>query len=133
MSYSTDLRQRVLAAVDRGMARAEVVTTFQVSVGSIKRWLRQRRTTGTRDAHAPPGRPATIPSDHDPALIAQVTAHPDATLQEHCDLWRASHGVLVSRWTMSRAMEAVKKDVDRPRARCLGAGGLSGGDHDGGR
>ena len=89
------------------MARAEVAATFQVSVGSIKRWLRQHRSTGTLEAHAPPGRPATIPADHYPALIAQLTAHPDATLQEHCDLWLASHGVLVSRWTMSRAMEAT--------------------------
>lgn len=107
MSYSTDLRHRVLAVVDRGMVRAEVVVTFQVSAGSIKRWLRQRRTTGTLDPQAPPGRTATIPADQYPALIAQLTAHPDATLDTHCDLWLAGQGVRVSRWTMSRAMDAA--------------------------
>lgn len=107
MSYSTDLRHRVLAALDRGMARAEVVVTFQVSLGSIKRWRRQHRTTGEVDPQPPPGRTATIPATHYPALIAQLTAHPDATLQQHCDLWQASHGVRVSRWTMSRAMAAA--------------------------
>lgn len=107
MSYSADLRLRVLAAVDRGMARVDVVTTFQVSAGSIKRWLRQRRTTGKLAAHAPPGRTATIAAAHYPALLAQLRADPDATLEAHCDRWQATHGVLVSRWTMSRAMDAV--------------------------
>ena len=60
MSYSVDLRTRVLAAVDRGMTRQAISTTFQVSDGSIKRWLARRRTTGQVDPQVPPGRPATI-------------------------------------------------------------------------
>jgi transposase len=57
MSYSRDLRHRVLTAVDRGMARAEVVAIFQLSIGSIKRWLHQRRTTGTLDPQPHPAAP----------------------------------------------------------------------------
>ena len=34
--YSVDLRERVLAAVDRGVRRDEVATTFGVSVLTIK-------------------------------------------------------------------------------------------------
>ncbi len=37
--YSLDLRERVLAAVARGMPRQEVLTTFAISSGSLKRWL----------------------------------------------------------------------------------------------
>lgn len=107
MSYSTDLRQRVLAAVDRGMPRADVVATFQVSSGSIKRWRRLRRTTGDVTPHAPSGRTATITPAHYPALIAQVQAHADATLAQHRAFWQASQGVTVSRWTMSRALRAA--------------------------
>ncbi len=44
--YSNDLRARVLAALEQGMPRAEVVTTFQVSLASIKRWLKTQRETG---------------------------------------------------------------------------------------
>jgi transposase len=44
--YSVDLRERVLAALDRGMSRSEVVTTFQVSLASLKRWHAARRDTG---------------------------------------------------------------------------------------
>ena len=35
--YSKDLRLRVLAAVDSGMARVDVVRTFQVSLATSKR------------------------------------------------------------------------------------------------
>lgn len=44
--YSKDLRLRVLAAVDSGMARVAVVRTFQVSLATIKRYRKQRRETG---------------------------------------------------------------------------------------
>lgn len=107
MSYSIDLRTRVLAAVDRGMSRTDVIATFQVSAGTIKRWLARRRTTGDLVPHTPPGRSATITADQYPALIAQLTAHPDATLAEHCTLWQSRSGVAVSRWTMSRAIGAA--------------------------
>jgi transposase len=38
-AHSIDLRERVLAALERGMARASVAETFQVSEGSIKRYV----------------------------------------------------------------------------------------------
>lgn len=43
---SLDLRTRVLSAVDSRMSRADAVHTFQVSLGSVKRWLRLRQTSG---------------------------------------------------------------------------------------
>jgi transposase len=41
--YAVDLRERVLAALDRGMPRAEAVITFQVSPASLGRWVAARR------------------------------------------------------------------------------------------
>ncbi len=107
MSYSSDLRKRVLDAIDRGMARAEVIATFQVSAGSIKRWRARRRSAGDIAPRSPPGRTATLPAAQYPALLAQLAAHPDATLTHHIALWKANHGVTVSRWTMSRALRAA--------------------------
>ena len=40
---SKDLRPKVLAAVDRGMPRAEAARIFGVSAPTIKRYLRLRR------------------------------------------------------------------------------------------
>ncbi len=45
-AYSKDLRLKVLAAVDRGMPRAQVAKTFGMSASTIKRYLRLRRQTG---------------------------------------------------------------------------------------
>ncbi len=57
-AYSTDLRLRVLAAVERGMPRAVIVRVFQVSLATIKRYLKQHRETGDLMPKRPPGRPA---------------------------------------------------------------------------
>ena len=46
-TYSQDLRERLLAAVDRGMPRKEAVSVFGVSPATLKRWLRRRRQTGS--------------------------------------------------------------------------------------
>jgi transposase len=107
MSYSRDLRQRVLDAVDRGMVRRTVVETFQVSSGSLKRWLKRRKETGTVASLSPPGRTAAMSADQYPALVAQLIAAPDAPLAEHLQRWQTEQGGHVSRWTMSRAIRAT--------------------------
>ena len=103
-AYSTDLRQRVLQAVDQGIPREQIVAVLQVSLSTIKRYLRQRRDTGTVTAEPIPGRPARYGDALDVELPAQLAAHDKATLEQHCQLWQASHGVRVSLATMSRAI-----------------------------
>jgi transposase len=44
--YSKELRAKVLAAVDRGMASKEVAWVLGVSEPTIRRYLRLRRQTG---------------------------------------------------------------------------------------
>lgn len=106
--YSVDLRERVLAALDRGMARTEVVTTFQVSLASLKRWLAARRATGAVTPRPPTGGPArAITPAHDADLHAQVLATPDATVAEHAARWNATHGMSLSQWTVGRAIRRL--------------------------
>jgi transposase len=102
--YSTDLRLRVLAAVDSGMARVDVVRTFRVSLATIKRYLKQRRETGELTSRHPTGRPAIKGSALVAGLAAQLSAFPDATLEEHCERWTTATGMGVSTATMSRAI-----------------------------
>jgi hypothetical protein len=40
-------------------------------------------------------------------LVAQLQAHPDVILEEHCRLWEEAHGMQVSTSTMSRAIRRV--------------------------
>ena len=105
-AYSVDLRERVVAALERGLSRAAVIELFNVSDGSIKRWLRLKRERGDLSPRRPPGRPASIAPDQDAALHALVDAHPDATLAEHAQHWNAAHGTNLSQWTLGRAMRA---------------------------
>ncbi|NJM07502.1 transposase [Candidatus Gracilibacteria bacterium] len=107
-AYSIDLRDRVLAALDRGMPRTEVVTTFQVSLASLKRWLAARRDTGDAAPRSPSGGfEPTITPAHDEAVQAQVAAFPDATLDAHAVRWNAAHGPAISQWTIGRAIRRL--------------------------
>ena len=107
-SYSVDLRKRVLAALDRGMSRSEVVSTFQVSLASLKRWHAARRDTGNLAPKPPSGGPSPrITPVHEEDLCAQVAAFPDATLIEHTERWNAAHGTSLSQWTIGRVMRRL--------------------------
>jgi transposase len=115
-AYSVDLRERVLAALERGTSRAGVVEAFQVSEGSITRWLRARRERGDLSPRRPPGRPATIRPEHDAALRAQVEAHPDATLEEHAANWNSANGTNLSQWALGRAIRARRLTRKKSRS-----------------
>lgn len=46
-AYANDLRQRILRAGDQGHHQAESAAAFQVSVATIKEYLKHRSTTDT--------------------------------------------------------------------------------------
>ena len=103
-AYSDDLRQRIVRAVDQGHRQAEIAAAFQVSLATIKRYLKQRRETGHVTAKPIPGRPPKQRAALEADLSAQLAAQRDVTLEEHCRLWEATHGQRVSRDTMRRAI-----------------------------
>src|SRR5215213_554366 len=108
-AYSMDLRERVLAAVDRGTPREEIVRTLGVSQPTIRRYLRLRRETGSVAPKPPLKRPFSIGQsvEHRRALWNQLEEHDDATLEKHCQLWERKHNVKVSISTMSRAIRRL--------------------------
>jgi transposase len=108
-AYSKDLRIRVLDAVDGGEHREEIVRLFGVSPATIGRWLRRRRETGDVAARPSPGRTRRICSsvEEQRALWVQLEARPEATLEEHRELWERERGVRVSLATMSRAIRRL--------------------------
>ena len=105
--YSTDLRVRVLDALDAGMTRADAVRIFQVSLGSIKRWLRLRRTGSDLTPLRPSGRAPSITPDQYAHLRAQLEAAPDASRAEHALQWNADHATTISAWTFGRAIRRL--------------------------
>jgi transposase len=106
-AYSVDLRERMLQAVDKGYPRTEIIKLFGVSRATIKRYLKQRRETGDVNARPILGWPSKKFAPSQAGLVAQLKAHPDATLEIHCQLWEQEHGLRVSTTTMGRAIRRV--------------------------
>ena len=80
--YPADFRDRLLRALDAGLARAEATRTFGVPDRTIRRWQRQRRETGSVAPQRRVGRRRLIEPAAEGALRVQVAAHADATLAE---------------------------------------------------
>src|ERR671910_1997658 len=110
-AYSMDLRERVVAAVDRGMTQERAAVTLGVSVNPVARYLTRRRDTGslapTAYRHGPrPEKKARLQA----WLPARLQVAADATLAEHAAAFTAEHGVAVSLATMSRALTTLPAD-----------------------
>ncbi len=124
-AYSNDLRQRILRAVDQGHRQAEIAAAFQVSVATIKRYLKQRRETGDLTVKPMPGRPPKKRAALEAEMSEQLAAHYDATVEQHGQLWAAAHGQPVSISTMRRAIAWLgwtrKKPSGQLSRTCLGS------------
>ena len=116
--YSADLRQRVLAACDRGLGTAAVAQTFAVSPSWVRRLKQRRRETGT----TAPRRPAR--HGPTPVLAAQaqrlrtiVQDHPGETAAAYRD--RLGLDVApVTVWRMLRRLGLTfKKSRSAPASR----------------
>ncbi len=80
VSYAQDLRDRVLAAYDRGMKTIRIADVFQVSPAWARRVKQRRRETG-ETAPRPRGGATVIKIDL--ARLAELVRHrPDATIKE---------------------------------------------------
>jgi len=79
MSYSIDLRERVLLYLEEGHTQASAVEAFKISRRAIVQWKQQRRETGSLE-NKPLNRKH---KKLDPELLLiYVTEHPDAYLKE---------------------------------------------------
>jgi transposase len=121
VAYSQDLRDRVLAAVDGGLAVYSAAPMFRVSVSYIYKALGRRRATGDVTAHKSGGGPKPKLAAYDDALRAQVAQTADITLIE-LQAWLANdHAVKVSigaLWARVRHLGlTLKKSRSAPQSR----------------
>ena len=78
--YSQDLRDRVLAACDKGMKTKQVATVFGVCSSWVRR-IKQRRREGGETGPRPMGGATVVKIDRQ-RLAELVRQKPDATLRE---------------------------------------------------
>jgi transposase len=107
-SYSEDLRGRVLAAVDGGMAARAAANVFRVSVSYIYKAVIRRRRTGEVSASTRRGhRPRKLTPEQEAALAAQIAAHPDITLAALQTWLESEHGMRLSNGAMWSAVDRL--------------------------
>jgi transposase len=105
--YTVACREQVLRAIDAGLSRVEAADRFGMSVSTIGGWQRRRRGQGNLVPSRRPGRTPLIGPEEREALLAQIHAHPAATVAEHRDRWAEDHQVRVSIGTMFRALKSA--------------------------
>ncbi len=117
--YSQDLRDRVLASVDGGIAVRQVARTFEVSVSYIYKALIRRRRTGDSGPNPNRGhRPRKLSAGQEGALAAHITAHPDITLARLRDWLLTEHGVGLSNGAVWAAVKRQGLSFKKKPARC---------------
>jgi transposase len=116
-SYSMDLRERVLADCDAGMATKGVAAKYRVSPAWVRRLKQRRRETGEVAPRPSRNRRRPVLELHLGRLREPVAAAPDATLRE----LRERLGVAVSLATLWAAVRGlgltVKKKSGGPPSR----------------
>ena len=116
-SYSEDLRARVLAAVDSGMAARAAAKLFRVSVSYIYKALIRRRRTGEASASPRRGhRPRKLSPAQEAALAGRIEAHPDLTLAALQAWLQAAHGVRLSNGAMWSAVARLGLSFKKRRS-----------------
>ena len=125
--YSQDLRERVFAVADDGETVGRIAAMLRVSVSYVSKVLSRRRLTGQKTARPQRCHVAPKLSGLYPAILAQVTSRPDATIAELRAWLLATHSISASTGLMNKTLAALglsfkKKSSDRPSA-CDGRNG----------
>jgi transposase len=116
-SYSEDLRARVLAAVDSGMAARAAAKLFRVSVSYIYKAVIRRRRTGEAGVSRRRGhRPRKLSPWQEVALAEHITAYPDLTLAALQAWLLAEHGVRLSNGAMWSAVARLGLSFKKRRS-----------------
>jgi transposase len=106
MKRSLDLREQSLRALSSGMSRSQVCQAFGIHRTTLRRW-QVRQESGLLAPLPSPGAKRKLSPTDEERLVAQLRAHPDATVDEHLRLWREEQGTPVSRATLGRAILRV--------------------------
>ena len=117
-AYSTDLRERALAACEAGEGRqSEIARRYRVGERTLSAWLRIAREEGRRSPRPRRGGRAPVGGERE-ALAALVAERNDATLAEYADRLAERTGVRRSASALCRALRALglvrKKRRSRP-------------------
>jgi transposase len=129
-AYSTDLRERALAACEAGEgSQARIAERFRVGERTLSGWLKAAREEGRRSPE-PRGGGRALAGGEAEALGALVAERNDATLAEYADRLAERAGARRSPSALCRALQALglvrKKRRSGPPSRTAGASSRRG-------
>ena len=136
-SYSSDLRKRVIEAVEAGASRREAAERFEVDPSTAVRWLQSWNESGSC---APKSRGGSVShlEDHSELILALIADRPDLTLKETVaellkrrirtsksavERFFERHGMTFKKKSL-RAAEQQRADVARARRRWIREQGM---------
>lgn len=110
-AYSLDLRQKAIAAIDRGEKKSHVSKTLKISRNTLDLWLKRREETGSL-APKTPVQKGPAPKIKDLVAFKQFAIeHGRLTAQRMAKLWPEA----VSDVTLGKALKKIeftrKKDL----------------------
>jgi len=115
-SYSSDLRSRVMAAIDGGGAAKAVARRFQVSVSYIYKALGRRRTSGETEARPQRNQQALKLKELHEAIAAEMASRSDVTLEELRTWLLEAHQVEASLGLMHKTLARLGLTLKKSRA-----------------
>ncbi len=106
-AYSKDLRKKTVAAVERGMSKAQAARTFDVSLSSVKRYSRISREGGSLEPRKSTGRPRKTDQKAQLLLEKDVEERPAATISQRRRFLEHITSTTLSDSTVRRLMKRM--------------------------
>ncbi len=115
---SSDLRQRLLSAVEKGQSRRSAARRFGVATSTAIKWVEQWHREG-RVGSKPLGgdRHSHRMEAHAEEILALVDETPDITLAEIAEHLEKAHGLQVAQSTVWRLLDRHGQTFKKNRAR----------------
>jgi transposase len=113
-AYSIDLREKIVAAVGRGMSKAQAARIFGVGATSVKRYVKLAEGGKPLSPGKAPGKKGKLAGSGMKLLEEDLRTRPAASYEKRADLLCELLGVRVSKSTICRAIRRLgytrKKD-----------------------
>jgi transposase len=106
-AYSEDLRKKIVAAIERGMPKAQAARLFDVSLSSVKRYARIASQGESLKPKKSPGRPRKADEKVQLLLEKDVEERPSATISQRRRFLEHITGTTLSDSTVRRLMKRM--------------------------
>jgi transposase len=106
-AYSEDLRKKIVAAIERGMPKAQAARLFDVNLSSLKRYSRIAREGRPLEPRKSPGRPRKADEKARALLEKDVEERPGATISQRRHFLEHITATTLSDSTVRRLMKRM--------------------------